>query len=234
VVRTRSNPASAFTEPASTCSPGPRGTGTLSPVTGLSPGAELPSTISHRREHGPRAGFARCPQQAGGPREFRRLACGSPRRAVRESGRPGRGCPGEISRLRKTGQSSRRVAIIAPTDGVVIAKPVQQGMKDQCGRRTLPDRGRWSSSGTRGSSGSPTVSVHCGPSIWVADQNPPAVVMPQPSCLHSGSPAEMASAKSRLAALDICQRPAAAENSRYQRVSGNRGTFRKLVSSGLS
>ena len=40
---------------------------------------------------------------------------------------------GEISRLRKTGQSSRRVAIIALTDGVVIDKPVQQGMRINAG-----------------------------------------------------------------------------------------------------
>jgi Cu(I)/Ag(I) efflux system membrane fusion protein len=39
----------------------------------------------------------------------------------------------EISRLRKTGQSSRRIAIIAPTDGVVIDKPVQQGMRINAG-----------------------------------------------------------------------------------------------------
>ncbi len=39
----------------------------------------------------------------------------------------------EISRLRKTGQSSRHIAIIAPTDGVVIDKPIQQGMRINAG-----------------------------------------------------------------------------------------------------
>ena len=40
---------------------------------------------------------------------------------------------GEISRLRKTGQSSRRVAILAAADGVIIEKPVQQGMRINAG-----------------------------------------------------------------------------------------------------
>ncbi len=53
VVRIRSSPASAFTDPANTVSPGPRATGTLSPVTVLSSKADLPSTISP--SHGTRS-----------------------------------------------------------------------------------------------------------------------------------------------------------------------------------
>ncbi|MEA2753869.1 MAG: rane fusion protein copper/silver efflux system [Aliidongia sp.] len=39
----------------------------------------------------------------------------------------------EIARLRRTGQSSRRIAIVAPADGVVIDKPVQDGMRVEAG-----------------------------------------------------------------------------------------------------
>lgn len=39
----------------------------------------------------------------------------------------------EIVRLRRTGRSSRRVAVVAPADGVVIDKPVQQGMRITAG-----------------------------------------------------------------------------------------------------
>jgi Cu(I)/Ag(I) efflux system membrane fusion protein len=39
----------------------------------------------------------------------------------------------EIARLRKTGRSSRRIAVTAPADGVVIDKPVQEGMRVDAG-----------------------------------------------------------------------------------------------------
>jgi Cu(I)/Ag(I) efflux system membrane fusion protein len=39
----------------------------------------------------------------------------------------------EIGRLRRTGRSVRRIAIKAPADGVVIEKPVQQGMRIDAG-----------------------------------------------------------------------------------------------------
>ncbi len=39
----------------------------------------------------------------------------------------------EIARLRRTGRSSRRIAIIAPSDGTVIDKPVQEGMRVNAG-----------------------------------------------------------------------------------------------------
>jgi membrane fusion protein, copper/silver efflux system len=40
----------------------------------------------------------------------------------------------EIARLRRTGRASRRIAIVAPADGVVIDKPVQQGMRIDAGQ----------------------------------------------------------------------------------------------------
>jgi membrane fusion protein, copper/silver efflux system len=39
----------------------------------------------------------------------------------------------EIARLRRTARSSRRIAVQAPADGVVIEKPVQQGMRVEAG-----------------------------------------------------------------------------------------------------
>jgi Cu(I)/Ag(I) efflux system membrane fusion protein len=39
----------------------------------------------------------------------------------------------EIARLRRTGRSSRRIAVKAPADGVVIDKPVQLGMRVEAG-----------------------------------------------------------------------------------------------------
>ena len=39
----------------------------------------------------------------------------------------------EIARLRRTGRSSRRIAVMAPADGVVIEKPVQEGMRVDAG-----------------------------------------------------------------------------------------------------
>ncbi len=39
----------------------------------------------------------------------------------------------EIARLRRTGRSSRRIAIVAPAEGVVIDKPVQEGMRVDAG-----------------------------------------------------------------------------------------------------
>ena len=39
----------------------------------------------------------------------------------------------EIARLRKTGRSSRRIAVVAPVDGVVIDKPAQEGMRVNAG-----------------------------------------------------------------------------------------------------
>jgi Cu(I)/Ag(I) efflux system membrane fusion protein len=39
----------------------------------------------------------------------------------------------EIARLRRTGHSARRIAVVAPEDGVVIDKPVQQGMRVDAG-----------------------------------------------------------------------------------------------------
>jgi Cu(I)/Ag(I) efflux system membrane fusion protein len=39
----------------------------------------------------------------------------------------------EIARLRRTGRSARRIAVLAPADGVVIDKPVQQGMRVDAG-----------------------------------------------------------------------------------------------------
>lgn len=35
----------------------------------------------------------------------------------------------EIARLRRTGQSARRIAVVAPANGVVVDKPVQEGMR---------------------------------------------------------------------------------------------------------
>ncbi|MDB5363171.1 MAG: efflux transporter periplasmic adaptor subunit [Rhodospirillales bacterium] len=40
---------------------------------------------------------------------------------------------GEIARLRRTGRSTRRIAVVAPADGVVIDKPVQEGMRVDAG-----------------------------------------------------------------------------------------------------
>jgi Cu(I)/Ag(I) efflux system membrane fusion protein len=39
----------------------------------------------------------------------------------------------EIARLHKTGKSSRRIAVLAPEDGVVIDKPVQEGARIEDG-----------------------------------------------------------------------------------------------------
>src|ERR1700733_8567499 len=39
----------------------------------------------------------------------------------------------EIARLRRTGRSSRRIAVMASADGVVIDKPVQEGMRVDAG-----------------------------------------------------------------------------------------------------
>lgn len=39
----------------------------------------------------------------------------------------------EIARLRRTGRSARRIAVVAPEDGVVIDKPAQQGMRVDAG-----------------------------------------------------------------------------------------------------
>src|SRR5260221_568312 len=39
----------------------------------------------------------------------------------------------EIARLRKTGRSARRIAVVAPANGVVIDKPVQEGMRVDAG-----------------------------------------------------------------------------------------------------
>jgi membrane fusion protein, copper/silver efflux system len=39
----------------------------------------------------------------------------------------------EIARLRKTGKAARRIAVMAPADGVVIDKPVQEGMRVDAG-----------------------------------------------------------------------------------------------------
>lgn len=39
----------------------------------------------------------------------------------------------EIVRLRRTGRSVRRISVVAPADGVVIEKPVQQGMRVDAG-----------------------------------------------------------------------------------------------------
>jgi membrane fusion protein, copper/silver efflux system len=39
----------------------------------------------------------------------------------------------EIARLRHSGRSARRVAVVAPKDGVVIDKPVQEGMRVEAG-----------------------------------------------------------------------------------------------------
>ncbi|HZX82573.1 MAG TPA: efflux RND transporter periplasmic adaptor subunit [Reyranella sp.] len=39
----------------------------------------------------------------------------------------------EIARLRRTGRSARRIAVLAPADGVVIEKPVQEGMRVEAG-----------------------------------------------------------------------------------------------------
>ena len=39
----------------------------------------------------------------------------------------------EIARLRHTGRSSRPIAVVAQTDGIVIDKPVQQGMRVEAG-----------------------------------------------------------------------------------------------------
>jgi len=40
----------------------------------------------------------------------------------------------EIARLRRTGQATRRIAVHAPADGVVIDKPVQEGMRVEPGQ----------------------------------------------------------------------------------------------------
>jgi len=40
----------------------------------------------------------------------------------------------EITRLRHTGRSTRRIAIVAPADGVVMEKPVQEGMRVDAGQ----------------------------------------------------------------------------------------------------
>jgi Cu(I)/Ag(I) efflux system membrane fusion protein len=40
----------------------------------------------------------------------------------------------EIVRLRRTGRASRRIAVVAPADGVIIDKPVQQGMRIDAGQ----------------------------------------------------------------------------------------------------
>ncbi len=40
----------------------------------------------------------------------------------------------EIARLRRTSRSARRVAIVAPADGVIIDKPVQEGMRVDAGQ----------------------------------------------------------------------------------------------------
>jgi membrane fusion protein, copper/silver efflux system len=39
----------------------------------------------------------------------------------------------EITRLRRTGRSARRIAVVAPADGVVIEKPAQPGMRVDAG-----------------------------------------------------------------------------------------------------
>jgi Cu(I)/Ag(I) efflux system membrane fusion protein len=39
----------------------------------------------------------------------------------------------EIERLRRTGRSARRIAVMAPADGVVVDKPIQQGMRVEAG-----------------------------------------------------------------------------------------------------
>lgn len=39
----------------------------------------------------------------------------------------------EIARLRRTGQSARRIAVVAPANGVVVDKPVQEGMRVEAG-----------------------------------------------------------------------------------------------------
>lgn len=48
---------------------------------------------------------------------------------LRALGIPG----GEIARLRRTGRPSRRIGVVASTDGVVIDKPVQEGMRVNAG-----------------------------------------------------------------------------------------------------
>ncbi|TXH38897.1 MAG: efflux RND transporter periplasmic adaptor subunit [Rhodospirillaceae bacterium] len=40
---------------------------------------------------------------------------------------------GEIDRLRRTGKASHRIAVVAPADGVVVDKPVQEGMRVEAG-----------------------------------------------------------------------------------------------------
>jgi membrane fusion protein, copper/silver efflux system len=40
----------------------------------------------------------------------------------------------EIARLRKSGKAKRRIAVRAPADGVVIEKPVQEGMRIEAGQ----------------------------------------------------------------------------------------------------
>jgi Cu(I)/Ag(I) efflux system membrane fusion protein len=40
----------------------------------------------------------------------------------------------EIARLRKSGKAQRRIAVRAPADGVVIEKPVQEGMRIEAGQ----------------------------------------------------------------------------------------------------
>ncbi|TXH31778.1 MAG: efflux RND transporter periplasmic adaptor subunit [Rhodospirillaceae bacterium] len=40
---------------------------------------------------------------------------------------------GEIERLRRTGKASRRIAVVAPANGIVVEKPVQEGMRVEAG-----------------------------------------------------------------------------------------------------
>ena len=54
----------------------------------------------------------------------------------------------EIARLRKTGKAQRRIAVRAPADGVVIEKPVQEGMRIEAGTAALQNRGSLAMSGS--------------------------------------------------------------------------------------
>ena len=40
---------------------------------------------------------------------------------------------GEIARLRQTGKSARRIAVVAPANGVIVEKPAQEGMRVEAG-----------------------------------------------------------------------------------------------------
>ncbi|MDY0885878.1 efflux RND transporter periplasmic adaptor subunit [Dongia soli] len=40
---------------------------------------------------------------------------------------------GEIERLRRTGKVARRIAVLAPADGIVVEKPAQEGMRVEAG-----------------------------------------------------------------------------------------------------